>query len=44
MFKKKDHVKKFSSYMNSQHTNIKCACEVENENKVYFLGALTTPF
>ena len=42
MPKKKDHMKKFLSYMNSRHTIIKFRHEAENENKISFLDVVIT--
>ena len=41
MFKRKDHVTNFISYMNSRNTNIKFTCEEENENQILLLSYIT---
>ena len=42
MFESRDHVKKFFKYMNSRHPNIQFTCEVESNNKIYFLDISVT--
>ena len=42
MFEKKEHVKKFSKYMNSRHRNIKFTFEEEQDNKISFLDISIT--
>ena len=36
LFEKKDHVKKFLSYLNSRHPNITFTCEEEQNNMISF--------
>ena len=42
MFDKKDHVKKYSEYMDTCHCNIKSTVEDEQENKISFLDVSIT--
>ena len=42
LFKAKDHIKKFSRYMDSRHPNIKLTYEEENDNKISFLDISIT--
>ena len=42
LFESKDHVKKFLSYMNSHHPNIKFTCEKEQNNSMPFLDISIT--